>query len=69
MKPILNKWQFDLSFDKDYSRMEQGWKKFQLAIINLHTMPEKGQIISKHFYKGFIFSFRIWLPIEDIRIN
>lgn len=64
MKPITDKWQFALSLQRDWSRMESGWKVFTFGIFNFIRLPHGGATYGKDDYKGFIIKFRIWLPVE-----
>ena len=64
MKPILNKWQFVLNNHRDYRYYARGWKFFQIGFINIHTMPEEATRLEKCHYKGFLFSFYYFFPIE-----
>jgi hypothetical protein len=65
MKQELNKWQVTFYFGRDYRTMERGWKQVRFGIFNLHTMPEAGVMIHKELYRGFIWQFYIWLPIDS----
>lgn len=66
MKNILNKWQLVWFFGRDYRTLERGWKVVRLGIINIHTKPEEGVILTKRYYKGFVIQFIIWLPIDKL---
>ncbi len=65
LKKELNTWQCYFYFGHDFQRMELGWKRFEFAFMNIHTFPEQGEMLQrkKHF-KGFLFKFFIWLPID-----
>jgi hypothetical protein len=64
MKKELNKWQLVYNFGKNYATRERGWKEVRFGIIKIIKMPGEGQMLYSGLYKGFMFRFYIWLPID-----
>lgn len=64
IQKILNKWQVHFHFGKDYRTIERGWKQCEFGIFNIHTEPEDGTMLHSGLYRGFLFRFYVWLPID-----
>ena len=58
------KWQLIWYFGVDHNTRERGWRIIRFGIIKIHTIPKEGYLLDKHQYHGFMFAFRLWLPIE-----
>jgi hypothetical protein len=52
MKHILNKWQFQLSLNKNYIR-GYGYV-LMVGILKITSLPDEGFMLSKKNYKGFL---------------
>lgn len=65
MKKELNKWQFRCGLTRDYRYLElTGWHIFEIYLVKLLSFPPEGAMLGKDNYKGFIFRFKFWLPID-----
>ena len=63
MKRILNKWQLELSFRKDYMYFLPNLYILIIGIYKFTSFPEEGKMITKSNYKGFRLVFKVILPI------
>lgn len=64
MKRIFNKWQVEFSIKRPMEFFAPGWYRVSFGIFNLRLIPKEGSIIEKRHYRGFIFSFLVWFPID-----
>ena len=69
MKPILNEWQWWFKpVSRTYNYIEgQGWHLFDAGFIKIINKPEPGYMINRKDYKGIIFRFTWWFPIDRAR--
>ena len=68
MKKELNKWQVVFYIGRDWQTMERGWKWVKFGVFKLSSFPEEGYELSSSQLKGFIFTMKVWFPIDDIRL-
>jgi len=64
MEPIIGKWQIDFFVNHDFQSLQLGWYHFHFAIVKLISLPRQGARLHKSEYKGFIVSFRFWIPFD-----
>lgn len=64
MKKILNEWQIHFRFAHDPARYERGWRQVEFGILKIHTIPDRGDMLTKGNYDGFILRFLLWLPVD-----
>lgn len=63
MKKILDKWQIEWQFHKDYMVFMPNLYILSFGIYKFIYFPNDGVMISKKNYKGFRLMFRVLLPI------
>lgn len=62
--PEIGKWWFYFSIKPDYLSRYRGWRRLDLAVIKLHSLPAEGYHIHKEHYRGIWIRFYFWLPFE-----
>jgi hypothetical protein len=62
---ILNKWNLELRFHKNYQYFFPGLFIFIIGFYKVTSLPEEGIMINKSNYKGFRLVFNVILPITN----
>ena len=62
----LNKWQIICHLKKDFCCFPYKFI-FEFGIFNIQKFPKEGEMLSKTYYKGFLFSKSFWHPLTKLK--